>query len=277
MIEIGKRQKLKIKEFNDHGAILSSSEEDTILLPGKEIPLDAKESDLLDVFVYCDSKARPIATVNRPIVEIQEIGYLEIVGKNDFGVFANWGVPKDLFIPHKNQHTKMLVGSKYFITPFFDEFSERMVGTSNINFMLKNNTPDFKEGEQVEGMIYEKTDLGYKVIVANKHWGLLFNSDIHKTLPLGSVQTLHVKKIREDNKIDLAYFQQSFTAIEGYAETLLEEIIKEGGFLPLSDKSTPEEISSRLGVSKKMFKKACGTLYKKKKISILDNGLKLVK
>lgn len=273
MIKIGQVQNLEIDSFEKHGVFLKTESNDRVLMLGSEITPEMKEGDRIDVFVYCDSKGRPIATLQMPVMQFGEIDYLKVVASNDFGAFVDWGLPKDLFIPHKNQKSKMDVGQNHFVSAYFDDFSERIVGTSRVDFILKNEIIEFEEGQRVGVLVYELMDIGYKCIISKKYAGLLYKNEVFRPLNVGDRLDAYVKKIRENNKIDLALWVQDFSAVEQYVDDLYAKLKEMGGIVPFNDKSTPDEIYNAFGVSKKMFKKACGILYKKKLIVLSENGI----
>jgi len=276
MIRIGHKQKLIIDSFEKHGAFLKDNDNDRVLMHGSEITEDLKIGDEIDVFVYCDSKDRPIATMKMPRMFFNQIDYLNVVGENNSGVFVDWGLPKDLFIPHKNMKNKIKIGDKCFVAAYFDDFSERIVGTTKVDFLLKPKQLNLEVGDEVKVVLYELIDVGFKCIVEKEHSGLLYKNEIFSDLKIGDEKTAYVKKLREDGKIDLSLKKQNFSAVEDYTEELYSKLKELGGDVPYSDKSSTDEIYKVFGVSKKMFKKACGILYKKKLIILDKQGIKVI-
>lgn len=275
MIEIGKNNFLKVAREVDFGLYLTDGEED-ILLPIKYVPEDCKVDDEIEVFVYKDSEDRPIATTLVPFAKLDEFAFMEVVDTNSSGAFLDWGLEKDLFVPLKEQQAKMQIGGKYIVKVCFDFRTERLIGVSKINSLFEKETFSLEERQEVDLLIYAQTDLGYNAVVDNRYTGLIFNNDVFTPLNIGDTTTGYVKHIREDGKIDVTVRPFGMDAIESAKKSIMVNLrFAKDGFLELNDKSEAEHIKLKLGLSKKLFKKAVGGLYKDGKISISESGIKL--
>jgi len=277
MVQIGKYNDLRIVKEVDFGMYLDGGDEfGEILLPIRYVSPTFNVDDVIEVFIYLDSEDRIIATTEMPFATIGEFALLEVVEVNKVGVFLDWGLPKDLLLPFREQLKTMEVGKFYFVHIYLDETTNRIAASSKLSKFLSDETPDYEENQEVEIYVTNKTDLGYKAIVENKYWGLLYENEVFKYLKRGETTKAYIKQIRGDGKIDLSIEKSGYEKIEGLAKEVLEAIKDKGNFLKLNDKSSPEDINSEFGTSKKNFKKAIGTLYKSKLISIDDDGIRLI-
>ena len=276
MIEIGRINTLEIVKEVDFGLYLDGGREGEILLPKKYTNEDMQPGDDVEVFIYLDSEDRLIATTIRPKAMVNEFAHLQVVQVNKFGAFLDWGLEKDLFVPFREQKTKMEEGKSYVVHVYLDDESERIVATTKIDKFLNLFKHEFEEGQEVEIMICGKSDLGYKAIVQESHYGLLYENEVFKPLKYGQVLNAYIKNVREDEKIDLSLEKPGYAKVEGYEQTLLEILNDNEGFLPLHDKSDPDDIRKELGISKKMFKQTIGALYKKRLITISSEGIRVV-
>lgn len=274
IIEIGKFNRLEVLKTTKHGMYVGDEIEE-ILLPNKYIPDGLKVGDLIDVFIYTDSEDRMIATTLIPKIQVGEFAYLKVKDIGKIGAFMDWGLEKDLLIPFKEQLDRMQKGRSYLVYMYLDEVTDRLVGSSHLNKFLERENINIEEGQEVDLLIGNKTDMGYQAIINNHYRGLLFENEIFKEVVPGDKVKGYVKKIREDNKIDLTLEKQGFKHIDVYADRILSSLSANKGFLSLHDKSNPEEIKRELQMSKKNFKKAIGTLYKKRLISLTDRGIQL--
>lgn len=269
---------LKANRKMDQGWYLIDEEENEVLLPNAYVPENFKEDDELDAFVYLDSEERYVATTIKPFVELYEFAYLKVMQVNKVGAFVDWGLVKQLFIPFSEQKVPMKEGRSYLIYLDFDEKSERLYGSNTENKHIIFDDIDLKLGEEVKVLIYEKNEFGLQAIVNNEYKGLIFESDIHKELRLGDRTKAYVKNIRDDGKIDLVLSPIGFrNAIDVNSQVILDALDANDGILYLNDKSDPELIKQKLGLSKKAFKRALGGLYKQKMVSIGSEGIKLLK
>ncbi len=275
MLQLGKFQKLSILRETEPGLFLGDTEGNEVLLPNRYKPEFFAIGDELEVFVYLDNEERPIATTDAPYVTLNEFGYLECSAVNKYGAFMDWGLVKQLFVPFKEQARPMKQGSWYIVYLYLDDKTQRLVGTSKTNKYLNNETLTVSRFDEVDIMVSHITDKGANAIINGKHKGLIYIEDIFEDIRTGDRLKAFVKKIRPDNKIDLVLHSPGYRSIEPNAQYVLEELTAAGGFLPLHDKSDPEKIKDELGLSKKSFKKAIGSLYKDKKIRIKEDGIEL--
>ena len=277
MVKLGQYNELPVCKFVDFGLYLDGGEGLEILMPKRYMPAEAKEGDVLKVFVYQDAEARLIATNEHPYATVGQIAHLKINSVNQVGAFADWGTSKELLIPHREQAQKMEEGRRYLIYIYIDEVSGRIAGTSKLDKYLDNVPPTYENNEEVEAMVWKPTPLGYKVIINHKHTGLIYKNQIFKEIHIGERLRAWVKGVREDEKIDLSLQPLGYRQMIDPAEaTILKALHLHGGFMPLTDHSTPELISFELQMSKKTFKKAIGALYKQQRILIKDNGIELL-
>ena len=274
-IELGKFNQLEVVKEVDFGLYLDGGEEGEILLPTRYVPEGCQVGDMLNVFLYLDIDERLIATTLTPLVQVGQFACLEVAWVNQFGAFLNWGLMKDLFVPFSEQKMKMQVGRKYVIHAHLDDESYRIVASAKVERYLSKDIPDYAPGTEVDILIWQKTDLGFKAIIDNKHSGLLYENEIFCTLETGMQMRAFVKQVREDCKVDLILQKPGFEKIDDFSKTLLDYIKEHGGRIHLNDKSPAEDIYDTFGVSKKTFKKGVGDLYKKRLISLQENGITL--
>ena len=274
-IKLGDYNRLRIVKKVDFGLYLDGGEEGEILLPTRYVPEGCQVGDMLNVFLYLDIDERLIATTLTPLVQVGQFACLEVAWVNQFGAFLNWGLMKDLFVPFSEQKMKMQVGRKYVIHAHLDDESYRIVASAKVERYLSKDIPDYAPGTEVDILIWQKTDLGFKAIIDNKHSGLLYENEIFCTLETGMQMRAFVKQVREDGKVDLILQKPGFEKIDDFSKTLLDYIKEHGGRIHLNDKSPAEDIYDTFGVSKKTFKKGVGDLYKKRLISLQENGITL--
>ncbi len=276
MIRLGEYNTLEILRETDPGLYLGDTQENVVLLPHRYKPENFNIGDMLEVFVYLDYEERPVATTLTPHVLLNDFGYLHCSDVNEFGAFMDWGVQKQLFVPFKEQARPMKVGNWYIVYLSMDEQTNRLVGSSKTNKYLNNDTVTLQKFDEIDIMVTHITDLGANVIVDGKHKGLIFINDIFEDIRTGDTMKAFVKSVRDDNKIDVVLQSPGYRSIEPNANFILEELKAAGGFMPLHDKSEPQDIKNELGMSKKSFKKAIGTLYKDKQILIKADGIELI-
>ncbi|GMQ23899.1 S1-like domain-containing RNA-binding protein [Algoriphagus sp. oki45] len=274
MKELGIISTLPINRFTDFGAYLALSDGGEVLLPQGYLNGDEKEGDEKEVFVYTDSEDRPVAVTDRPKALLDEFAVLEAKEVTSFGAFMDWGLLKDLFVPNSEMAKPMTAGQKYLIRVCVDYRTNRLIGVSKYREFMYPAPKDYEPGNACEGLIFEKTELGYKVLLEDRYEGLIYANEVFQALEIGEKRTLYVKKRRDDGKIDLQLLPKGREKYEEGAEKILE-ILNEKGFLPIHDKSDPEEIKRVLGMSKKHFKQCIGQLYKAREITIQENGISL--
>lgn len=275
-IELGKFNQLEVVKEVDFGVYLDGGEEGEILLPTRYVPEDCKIGDILNVFLYLDMDERLIATTLTPFVQVGQFACLEVSWVNQYGAFLNWGLMKDLFVPFREQKMKMQVGRKYVVHAHLDEESYRIVASAKVERYLSKDKPEYTAGEEVNILIWQKTDLGFKAIIDNKYNGLLYENEIFSSIETGMEMKAFVKQVREDGKVDLILQKPGFEKVDDFAKTLLDYIKEQGGRIHLNDKSPAEDIYDTFGVSKKTFKKGVGDLYKKRLIALHEDGIALV-
>lgn len=275
MIEIGKYNTLEVIKETDFG-IYVGDEVEEILMPTKWVPEGTEVGDMIEVFIYNDSEDRMIATTMVPKITLNTFAFLEARQVTSIGAFMDWGLHKDLLVPFKEQLIRMEAGKSYMVYMYLDEVTDRLVGSSHVNKFVEKESIDLEVGQEVSLLIYQDTDLGYKAIIDNKYQGLVYRNEIFSDVAVGMATTGYVKTIREDNKIDVSLQKVGFEAIGEFAEKIMETLKQSDGTLALHDKSSPEEIHSKLKMSKKNFKKAVGTLYKQRLVDITDAGIQLM-
>jgi len=275
MVEIGRINKLTIQRKRDYGAHLDGGESGNIFLPKKYVPKKCQPGDEVEVFVYADREERLRATTQKPYATVGQFATLQVLANSSSGAYLDWGLKKDLLVPNKEQHAKMEEGKSYVVFVFLDKKTNRITASSKLNKFLSLQPPEYDEGEEVDLFICEKTDLGYKVVVNNAHWGIVYKNEVFQKLHIGQQLKGYIKKIREDLKIDISLQQPGYQRVGDISQDILKTIKDRGGSIAVTDKSPPENIYSLFGVSKKIFKKAIGALYKKRLITIDTNKIKL--
>jgi len=273
-LEIGRFNELKIIKETTIGVYLGSDAGD-ILMPRRYVPQEARAGDSIRVFVCRDSEDRLIATTLTPAAVVGEFACLKVVAISRAGAFLDWGVPKDLLVPYSEQSGKMEVGGKYIVRIFLDEGTQRITATSRISRFIEKENVDLREGENVALIVYRATDLGIKVIVNNRYFGMLYKNEVFQKLHIGDKAEGYVKRIRPDGKIDVLLGKAGPADIEEAKVAIIKTLKEHKGFLPLGDHSAPEHIREIVHMSKKTFKKAVGGLYKKELIEIKEDGIKL--
>lgn len=274
-IKLGKYNQLEVVKSVDFGVYLNGGDDGEILLPTRYVPEDCKPGDMLNVFIYLDNEERLIATTLQPYVQVGEFACLEVAWVNEYGAFLDWGLMKDLFVPFREQKMKMQKGHRYVIHAHLDEESYRIMASAKIEKFLSKDMPSYQSGEEVEIMAWQKTDLGYKVIVDNRFSGLVYQREIFQSLEPGMKMQAYVRQVREDGKIDLTLQKDGFQKVDDFSNVLLQYIKDQGGHTSFNDKSAVEDIYETFGVSKKTFKKAVGDLYKKRLVLLVEDGIRL--
>lgn len=309
-ILLGQKNRLKAAWKVDFGMYLEGDDEGKILLPARYVPEDLEVGDEIDVFVYLDNEERRVATTLEPKAMVGDFAYLEVAWVNEFGAFLDWGLMKDLFCPFREQKKRMEVGRSYIVHVHLDEESYRIMASAKLEKWLENDklakeyipyaekedtilsqrekgdlsTPPLGEagrglllpGSKVSALIWQKTDLGFKAIIDNKYGALLYDSQLFREIHTGDRVEAYITKIRPDGKIDIALQPSGRQHTEDFAEKLLHYLQYRGGRCRLGDKSSAEEIKEQFGVSKKTYKRAIGDLYKRRLITISEDGIELV-
>ncbi len=275
-MELGQINTLEILRESNHGIYLIDEDDNEVLLPNRYVPKEFKIWDKIDVFVYLDNEERPVATTDTPYIKKGEFALLRCNQITDFGAFLEWGMVKELFCPFKEQAFKMKPGGWYLVYCYLDEKTERLVASSKTNRFLSNKELTVEQFEEVDLIASHPSDIGWNVIVNKKHTGLIYKDNIFKDISVGDKLKGVVKKIRPANKLDITLEKIGFRSIEPNAQSILEVLENNGGFINLTDKSSPEDIKSEVQMSKKSFKKAIGNLYKQRKIEIKKDGIYLI-
>lgn len=276
MIELGRKNNLEILRDTSVGLFLGDEEGNDVLLPNKYVPTEYEIGEKITVFCYLDYDERPVATTLEPDIMLGEFRLLQVAEVNEFGAFMQWGLEKHLLVPFREQRVKMKEGQWYVVHCYLDERSGRLVASNKLDKFLSNDTVDLKEWERVDLVVTRQTDLGWEVIVNERHKGLVYFNEVFKPINIGDVIPGCIKTIRKDNKLDISLQPLGTKVLEPAAKKIYEVLIESGGFLGLHDKSAPEEIRDVFQMSKKTFKKGLGTLYKDRKIKIESDGISLL-
>jgi predicted RNA-binding protein (virulence factor B family) len=275
MVQIGKINRLSIKGMQGYGIHLDGGAAGDVLLKGRYAVEKYQLGDTIDVFVYVDREQRLLATTRIPSALVGEFATLPVVTSSSAGAFMNWGLENDLFVPKSEQQDTMRKGKSYVVFIFLSEKSNRLTGSSKLEKFLNLQPPKYQEGEEVDLIVYAETDLGYSAVVNSSHIGMIYENEIFQKLVIGQRLQGYVKKIREDRKIDLRLQQTGYQRVDDISQTILNAVKDRGGMVAITDKSPPEDIYALFGVSKKVYKKAIGALYKKRLIVIDADGIKL--
>lgn len=276
---IGKNVNLEVLRSTEIGLFLDTEDRNYngILLPKRYVPKGVEVGDFIDVFIYRDSEDRIIATRLEPYIKIGEFAYLTVNKIESYGAFLDWGLPKDLFVPVSQQRSSMVNDGYYLVYAYLDKQTDRIAATAKVHKYLQIEAEDLEVGQEVDLLICDETELGVRVIVNNRFWGLIYHNEIFQNIAEGQKTKGYVKSIRvEDHKLDISLTKQGMEEVKDARSLIIEALHDANGFLPLHDKSAPEAIYEELEMSKKVFKKAIGNLYKDKMIAIKKDGIYLV-
>lgn len=277
MLRAGRTYTLKVNRVSDYGLFLADEEQQEVLLPNRYVSLKDKVGDEKEVFVYHDSEDRLVASTERPLLKVGEAGFLKVVDKTLHGAFLEWGLfGKDLFLPNRNQQGGVVAGRKTLVYVYEDNISGRCVATNKLKpYIFNDGDITVKPREEVDLLVASESEIGWRVIVNNRHWGMLYKNQLFRPVALGDRLKGYVRRITEENRIDVSLQQQGFAEVQHSAVALEELIRANGGYLPLNDASSPEEIARMTRMSKKVFKRSLGMLMKSGKVEMTDNGVKL--
>ena len=268
---------MKVVKKVDFGMYLDGGEEGRILLPSRYVPQGCEVGDELNVFLYLDNEERLVATTQQPLAQVGDFACLRVAWVNQYGAFLDWGLMKDLFVPFREQRERMEVGRRYVVHVHLDDESYRIVASAKVErYLSVDEQPPFQSGDEVDVLVWKRTDLGYKVIVDNRYAGLLFENQVFRPLRVGDKMQAYVRQVRPDSKIDLALQREGRGKVADFSEELLEYIRRNQGRIQLTDKSPAEDIYAAFGVSKKTFKQAVGDLYKRRLIRLEADGIRLL-
>jgi predicted RNA-binding protein (virulence factor B family) len=278
-INLGQMNHLRVIRADPNGLVLAIHPDDatTVFLSRREADAQLSVGDEVDMFVYSDSSERYLATTRTPKAMVGEIAHLEVVAVNPTGAFLDWGLPKDLLLPYGEQRGEVAEGMHCTVFIHKDQFAERAVASQRLNRHIGKSPADYQPGEEVAIDVIVRTDLGYKVVVNHRHWGLLYDNEVFEPLKRGFKTTAWVKKVVADDKVDLSLYPPKKERIDNASQSILTAMENAGGFLPLHDKSPPGAIRERFGMSKKNFKAAVGKLYKARLITLDTDGIRLEK
>lgn len=277
MINVGQINSLTIARETENGVYLVDEQDKEVLLPNRYVPQEFEIGDKIDVFVYFDSEDRIVASTDVPKIMVGQVAVLEVVGRTNFGAFMDWGLPKDLFIPKGNQTVPMEVGCRYPVAAYVDNVSGRIVATSKLGRYVNNEVITVHPKEQVDIVLAQRRDRGFRVIINGRNWGMLYDNQIYTPMRLGDTAKAWVYKISEDGRIDVSLQQQGLDQVKVATDVVTELANDFGGVIPYGDKSTPEEIQAATGMSKKVFKRAVGYLMRQGLMEVGDYSCRLIK
>lgn len=275
MTEIGKLNTLSVVKELDFGIYLDGQQLGEILMPRRYVPAGTKPGDKLEVFIYLDSEDRFIATTEKPFAMVGDFALLDVVGVNSIGAFLDWGLPKDLLVPFREQKQKLEVGKSYVVYVYLDVETNRIVASAKPEKFLDRSPANFEEGKEVDLLILSKTDLGYKAMINKTHTGVLYKNEVFESLEKGQQLKGYIRKIRPDGKVDLILHKPGYEKVDDISKQILDKLKEKSGFIALNDKSSAESIYEMFRVSKKTYKKAIGALYRERVITIEDAGIRL--
>lgn len=274
-IKLGDYNHLTIVKEVDFGLYLDGGDEGEILLPARYVPKGCRPGDELDVFIYLDQDERPVATTERPLAKEGDFACLRVAWVNEYGAFLDWGLIKDLFCPFREQKRRMMKGLRYVVYVTIDEESYRMMATAKVERYFSTEPPQYRHGDEVDLLVWQKTELGFKVIIDNKYPGLVYENQVFRHITTGDRLKGYIDMVRPDGKIDVMLQPTGRRMTEEFSETPLNYLHENNGRCTLGDKSPAELIADTFKVSKKTFKKAIGDLYKRRLITISDDGIRL--
>ena len=275
-VRLGDYNRLPIIKEVDFGLYLDGGRAGEILLPKRYVPEHYEMGEELEVFVYLDNEERPVATTERPLAKVGDFAWLEVSWVNKYGAFLNWGLMKDVFCPFHEQKMRMEVGRSYIVHIHIDEESYRIVASAKVDKYLDDSFPPYRRGDEVDALIWQKTEIGFKVIIDNRFAGLVYDNQVFKRVHSGDRMKAYIDQVRDDGKIDVSLQPLGHIQTKDFAETLLRYLEDHGGHCELGDKSDADDIKERFQVSKKTYKKAIGDLYRRRLISIGDDGIRLI-
>ncbi|MFD1007759.1 CvfB family protein [Oceanisphaera ostreae] len=273
MIKLGDNNTLPLLRLDDKGGWLDAGEYGETFLPRRQLPVDCQPGDEIAVFIYLDSDQEPVITTDSPKALVYQFASLKVVTTNRLGAFLDWGMKKDIFVPQRSQARPMEEGRHYVVYLYLDH-EGRMVASSKLDSFLSRELPTYRPGDEVDLLVAEQTQLGFKAVVDNQFWGLLFRSDISGRVPMGLSSKGYVKQVRDDGKIDLTLFKLGPGKVDDAAQAVLDKLERAGGSMQVNDKTDPDTIFRLFGISKGTFKKAIGGLYKQGHIVIEVNGIR---
>ncbi len=279
MLRAGRTYTLTVSRISEYGLYLTDDEQQEVLLPNRYTSLSDKVGDKKEVFVYHDSEDRLVATTEEPLLKAEEAGFLKVVDKTVHGAFLGWGLHgKDLFLPNRNQQGGVIAERAVLVYLYEDNITGRCVATQKLKPYIHNEGDiTVKAGDEVSILVASQSEIGWRVIINNRHWGMLYRNQLFRPVKLGDKLQGYIRRITEDNRIDVSLQQQGYKEVQSASERLKELIVENGGFLPLDDNSRPEEVQQMTQMSKKVFKRSVGVLLKAGEVEFLHGGIKLIK
>ena len=276
MLRAGHTETLTVSRISEYGIYLADEEHQEVLLPNRYTSLSDKIGDKKEVFIYHDSEDRLVATTETPRLKVGEAGFLRVVDKTPHGAFLDWGLHgKDLFLPNRNQQGGVLVGHEYLVYLYEDDITGRCVATEKLKAFVNNELISVKPREQVAILVASESPIGFRVVVNNRHWGMIYRNQIFQPVAVGDRLTAYVARITDDNRIDISLQQSGLAQVKDSAEVLLRLLRENNGFIPLNDDSDPEEVRRMTRMSKKAFKRSLGMLLKRGLVETGPNGTEL--
>lgn len=273
---LGDYNTLRVLRKTDIGLFLDGGTDNEILLPNRYVPEGIKEDDEIRVFLYLDQEERLIATTQEPLAKVGDFAYLECAWVNQYGAFLDWGLMKNLFCPFREQRLHMEVGKNYLVHVLIDHDSYRIMASAKVGKFLSDEKPPYQPNDEVEALVWQRTDLGYKVIVDNKYYGLIYRNQVFQPIHTGDRLKAYVSNVREDGKLDIALQHTGRQQTKDFAEVLLQYLHEHNGLCSLGDKSDAEDIKELFHISKKTFKRAVGDLFKRHLVVPGDTEVRLV-
>ena len=276
MIHAGRTHTLTVSRLSDYGLYLENDEHDEVLLPNRYVSLADKPGDRKEVFVYHESEDRLVATTETPKLRAGEAGYLRVVDKTVHGAFLDWGLAgKDLFLPNRNQQGGILAGHSYVVYLYEDSVKGRCVATNKLKTFIDNDEITVRPREEVDVLVASESPIGYRVVVNNRHWGMIYRNQLFRPVAVGDRLRGYVRRITDEHRIDISLQQTGLAQVKDAAQTLLQLLHENGGRLPLNDASDPAEVRRLTAMSKKTFKRSVGMLLKQGRIAMDDRGIEI--
>lgn len=271
-MEIGRYNELCVSRLMEHGAYLADNDGNEVLLPRRYVTGEMTVGTIVRVFVYNDSENRPVATTETPTAKVGDTALLRVKAVNAIGAFLDWGLTgKDLLVPFREQRVDMKAGRSYVVHVYLDSTSGRIVASAKLDKFLNHERASYYHRERVEVLVVQRTELGFKVLVNNNHWGMIYHNEIMSDVNIGDRLTGYVKQVRDDGKVDVTLAKIEKARVDDLSDTILQHLLRHGGTMTLTDKSSPEDIFKAFACSKKDFKKALGQLYKQRLVELLPD------
>ena len=275
-MKVGRIQTLKVNRISDYGLYLVDDEGNEVLLPNRYVSLNNAVGDEIEVFVYHDSEDRLVASTERPLITEGQVAALKVVDKSIHGAFLDWGLAgKDLFLPNRNQQGGVLPGRKYLVWMYIDNVTGRCVATQKLKAFIDNDVITVEPRQKVDIVVASESPIGYRAIINSRHWGMIYKNQIFQPIAIGDRLEGYVRRITEDNRIDLSLRREGYDGVASSADVLLKLVRDSGGELPIGDDSSPEEVHRLTQMSKKVFKRAVGMLMKSGDIIAEPQHIKL--